>query len=597
MTEHKPAGAGVSVAERTPQYGSDIVVDVLQALDIDYVVYNPGATFKWIQDSIVNYGGDVKPRSIMVCHEEVGVSMAQGYARAALKPLATAIHDLVGLQHASMGIFNAFCDRNPVIMLGGTGPLDLTTRRPWIDWIHTSFDQAAMIREYTKWDDQPHTHAAIAESLLRAYQVATTEPMGPVYVNFDADLQESSLAGPIELPDPARYARPSRLQVDLDDLNRLANWLVAAEQPLIIVDYVGRHPDGFRALAELADLLAIPVVDRFQRHNISTAHPMDVTGAGQSVIEGADLILVLDSADAFGALNARHATSHKSYPLYKPGMRLARISLGDLGIRAWAHNYQRMQPLDLDLYGDTAVALPQLVQRCRALVERDGRARLRIADRHTRVAAHHAAVRARFQEQVSAKWANSPVSSARLIVELAQVLRGRKLHVSGWHFEGLLRGLMDFEDFNQFNGVLGGGGQGGYFGHGIGAALALQGTDRFPVLIQSDGDALYTPSALWTAAHEKIPFLTVMYNNRSYYNSQSHAAGVARERNRSVERSGIGCALTDPNVDFAMSARGYGVYAEGPIINPDDLAPALRRAIDIVDQGLPALVDVVCEYR
>jgi thiamine pyrophosphate-dependent acetolactate synthase large subunit-like protein len=597
MTRQTSLRDGVAAGLRAPQYGSDIVVDMLHALDIDYVVYNPGATFKWIQDSIVNYGGDSKPRSIMVCHEEIGVSMAQGYARAALKPLATAIHDLVGLQHASMGIFNAWCDRNPVLMLGGTGPLDLTTRRPWIDWIHTSSDQAGMIRDYTKWDDQPHTHAAIPESMLRAYRVAMTEPMGPVYVNFDAGLQESSLAAPIELPAPAQYTMPSRLQVDLDGIERLAGWLIAAEGPLIIADYVGRHPDGFRALAELADLVAIPVVDKFQRHNISTAHPMDVTGAGQSVIESADLILALDSADIFGALNARHAGDRKSYPLYKSGTRLASISLGDLGIRAWAHNYQRMQPLDLDLYGDTALALPQLVQRCRALIERDDSARRRIASRHSRIAAQHDAIRASFREQAAAKWANSPVSSPRLIVEVAQALRGRKLHVSGWHFEGLLRGLMEFEEFNQFNGVLGGGGQGGYFGHGIGAALALNGTDRFPLLIQSDGDALYTPSALWTAAHEKIPLLTIMYNNRSYYNSQAHAAGVARDRNRQVERSVIGCALTDPNVDFAMMARSFGVHAEGPIVDPEDLAPALRRAIAIVDQGEPALVDVVCEYR
>jgi acetolactate synthase-1/2/3 large subunit len=596
MTQETGARKGAG-AERKAQFGSDIVVDVLKALDIDYVAYNPGATFKWIQDSIVNYGGDVKPRSIMVCHEEVGVSMAQGYARAALKPLATAIHDLVGLQHASMGIFNAWCDRNPVLMLGGTGPLDLTARRPWIDWIHTSFDQAAMIRDYTKWDDQPHTHASIPESLLRAYRVSMTEPMGPVYVNFDADLQDSALTAPVEIPVPARYATPGRIQVDLDQLEQLAGWLVATERPVIIADYVGRHPDGFRALAELANLLAIPVIDKFQRHNISTAHPMDITGSGTSAIEKADLILALDSADVFGALNSRRASDHKSYPIYKPGTKLASISLGDLGIRAWAHNYQRMQPLDLDLYGDTALALPQLVQRCKALLERNDNARGRIRDRHATVAKQHATIRAGSQEQAKMTWNNSPVSSPRLIMEISQALSGRKLHFSGWHFEGLLRGLVDFEEFNGFNGVLGGGGQGGYFGHGLGAALALQGSDRFPVLIQSDGDALYTPSALWTAAHEKIPFLTVMYNNRSYYNSQSHAAGVARDRKRPSERATIGCAITDPNVDFAMMARSFGVHAEGPISNPDELGPALRRAIAVVDKGLPALVDVVCEYR
>jgi thiamine pyrophosphate-dependent acetolactate synthase large subunit-like protein len=596
VTKQELAPQRSAAAARVPEYGSDVVAEMLRALGIEYAAYNPGATFKWIQDSLVNYGNDEAPRSILVCHEEISVAIGQGYGRAAMKPMAAIVHNLVGLQHASMAIFNAWCDRVPMLILGGTGPLDTTTRRPWIDWIHTSIDQAAMVRDYVKWDDQPHSAGAIPESLIRAYQVAMTEPTGPVYVNFDADLQEARLASPVAIPDVSRFPAPARLQADLDGLERLAALLVQADSPLIVAEYVGRHPTGFAALVELADLLAVPVIDKFQRHNFPTSHPMDLTGLGPPAIEQADLIVLLDNLDAFGSLNVR-AADHQARPLYHPGTKLVRLSLGDLGIRAWAHNYHRLQPLDLDLYGDTAIALPKLVEFCRALVERDDRSRRRIAERRARVQSQHDQVRAGYREQVEAKWSSSPLSSVRLISELAGALAGRDYAISGWHFEGLLRGMMQFDHFNQFQGVLGGGGQGGYFGAAIGTALAYRGTDVFPVLIQPDGDLLYTPSALWTVAHEKTPFLTVMYNNRSYYNSQSHAAQVARERNRPPERSGIGTEINDPDVNFADLARTFGLYGEGPISDPDGLAPALQRAVAMVDQGVGAVVDVVCEPR
>lgn len=589
------AGGDVA-AERAPEFGSDIVAAMLRRLGIEYVAYNPGATFKWIQDSLVNYGNNEAPRSLLVCHEEIAVAMAQGYGKAALKPMASIVHNMVGLQHASMAIFNAWCDRVPMLILGGTGPLDTTTRRPWIDWIHTSIDQAAMIRDYVKWDDQPHTAAAIPESLIRAYQVAVTEPTGPVYVNFDADLQELRLPTPFELPDVARFPLPARIQADLDGLWRLAELLVAADCPLIVAEYTGRHPDAFAALAELAELLASPVIDKFQRHCFPTSHPMDVTGLGQLALDQADLILMLDNLDPFGSINARGA-DHQARPLYPREAKLARLSLGDLGIRSWAHNYHRLQPLDLDLYGDTAIALPKLLAFCRELVEKNDSARRRIADRHARISEQHRTVRARYQTELQEKWGRRPISSMRLLGELNAALAGRNCAYNGWHFEGLLRGVMDFDRFNQFLGVLGGGGQGGYFGAAIGVALAYHDTDIFPVLIQPDGDLLYTPSAPWTAAHEKLPFLTVMYNNRSYYNSQSHAAALARERGRPPERSGIGTELGDPNVDFANLARTFGLHGEGPIEDPDALAPALKRAIAMVDQGVGAVVDIVCEPR
>src|SRR5437773_3467571 len=233
------------------EWGSDVVVDLLKAFEIEYIAINPGATFRGLHDSLVNYGGNHAPEIILCNHEEIAVALAHGYARAKGKPMAAAVHNVVGLQHASMAIYNAWADRLPVIVLGGTGPMDSANRRPWIDWIHTANVQGNLVRDFTKWDDQPASVAAIPESILRAYRTAVTEPAGPVYVCFDVDLQEQELPQPFDLPDVARY-RPAAPQApDPGALREAARLLVGAELPLVFADRVGRNPEAVRALVEL----------------------------------------------------------------------------------------------------------------------------------------------------------------------------------------------------------------------------------------------------------------------------------------------------------------------------------------------------------
>src|SRR5262244_1318888 len=185
-------------------YGSDLVVDLLRAVGIGHVALNPGATFRGLHDSLVNHGkGD--PEMILTLHEEIAVALAHGYAKAKGTPMAAAVHDIVGLQHASMAIFNAFCDRAPILVLGATGPMDAARRRPWIDWIHTALVQGNQVRDYVKLDDQPASVAAIPEAFLRAWRLACTAPEGPVYVCFDAALQEQPLERAVALPDASRF--------------------------------------------------------------------------------------------------------------------------------------------------------------------------------------------------------------------------------------------------------------------------------------------------------------------------------------------------------------------------------------------------------
>ena len=156
-------------------WGSDIIANSIRNIGVPYVTLNPGASFRGLHDSIVNYLGNASPKIILCLHEEHAVSIAHGYAKVAEKPLATILHSNVGLMHGSMAIFNAFCDRVPVIILGATGPIDAKKRRPWIDWIHTSQDQASLIRNFIKWDNQPGSiEASIASMIAAAANFAGT---------------------------------------------------------------------------------------------------------------------------------------------------------------------------------------------------------------------------------------------------------------------------------------------------------------------------------------------------------------------------------------------------------------------------------------
>src|SRR3989454_4505499 len=279
------------------EYGSDLVVDLLRAMGIEPVALNPGATFRGLHDSLVNYGGN-RPEHILTTHEEIAVALAHGYAKAKGRPMAAVVHDIVGLQHASMAIFNAFCDRVPLLVLGATGPMDTSRRRPWIDWIHTALVQGTQVRDYVKLDDQPASVAAIPEAFLRAWRLARTEPQGPVYLCLDAALQEEALERPVPLPDVARYQPATPPHADPRAIDDAARRLAEARYPVIVVESLGRRPEATGALGRLAERLAAPLVDLAGesegRPSVPSRHPLDMSGAHAEVVADADVVLALD---------------------------------------------------------------------------------------------------------------------------------------------------------------------------------------------------------------------------------------------------------------------------------------------------------------
>ena len=578
------------------RYGSDFIVDILQQYGIPYAAFNPGASFRGIHDSLVNYLGNRNPEFLECMHEEISVAIAHGYARASGRPMVAILHNVVGLQHATMAIYNAWCDRIPVILLGGTGPMSYTKRRPGSDWVHTALVQGNLVRDYVKWDDQPADLESTPESFARAYQTAMTEPQGPVYICYDAEMQEQERTAFPALPDPAKFRPPATPAASPQTLQRIAEALLDAESPVIVADRLGRSAVAFEALVKLAELLNIPVLDQGNRHNFPTQHPMALGAITDEVLADADYILALDTMDLYGALHTVNRLTRETQPMFRPGTRIAHVTLDGYAVRSWSHDFRRLQPTDDAIAADTSGFVPSLLELCtRQADSRPGtahRVRLRAEKWHGR----SARLRAQWQAQAEAARAQTPIALSTLAAIVWDVIKDEPWLLTNGSANGWAKRLWNISRQDQYIGKNSGGGLGYGVGASIGAALAHP--DRLCVNLQGDGDFLFTPTALWTAAHHKVPLLTILLNNRSYYNSEEHNAKIAAHRGRPVETAGQGTRIEDPAVDFASMARSMGVYAEGPITRSEDLEPALRRALDAVKNlRQPALVDVITQNR
>ncbi len=488
---------------------------------------------------------------------------------------------------------------SPFWCWGGTGPVDAMRRRPWIDWMHTALVQGNLVRDFVKWDDQPASLAACGEGLVRAHRVAMTEPMGPVYVCFDTELQEMRVEETLFVPDVARLGPAARLGPDPDYLRRAAEVLVQAERLVIIADLVGRSQDAVVALVGLAEALGAPVIDKGGRFNMPTTHPLDTTESAADALRDADCVLFLDVRDPYGAITALNRTTRQSEFIQPPDAKMISISVNDLLVRSWSGDFQRMVPIDIAIAADTTIALPLLLSIVRDYLmnhefERD-RCSLRGAD----WADKNRAVRAKFRAQAAAEASRSPLSLAALAATVWDVLKSEPdWWLANGNLQGWARRLWDFRQPHQYLGTSGGAGLGYGMGAAMGASLAARGTNRVTVNLQADGDFLMTPSALWTAAHHHLPMLAIFHNNRSYYNSEEHAINVARYRERPIENAGIGTRIDDPAVDFGGLARSFGLYGDGPVTRQEDLRPAVEKALKAVkEDGTLAVVDVICENR
>jgi thiamine pyrophosphate-dependent acetolactate synthase large subunit-like protein len=581
----------------TDRPGSDFMVDVIKSLGIEYICANPGSSFRGLQESVVNYGGNKSPEFVTCCHEESAVGMAHGYAKIEGKPLGVFAHSTVGLQHAAMAIFNAYCDRVPVyIVLGNT--LDATKRRPGVEWDHSVEDAAAMVRDYTKWDDLPISLTHFAESAVRAYKIAMTPPCMPVLLVADAELQENPLGENSGLRIP-KLTLPAPPQGDSGAVAEAARLLTAAENPVIVVDRTARTPAGVTLLVELAETLQAPVVDLAARMNFPTRHQLNHSEHGRELISEADVILGLAVTDFWGALNSfRDQLRRSSHSITSQGVKLISITASDLYMKGNYQDSQRYAEVDLAIAADAEATLPSLIEAIKRLITDDRRRAL--DDRGKQLAADRQGLLDQARTAATYGWDASPISTARLSAELWAQIQDKDWSLVSDVAPGMsnwpLR-LWAFEKHYQFIGGAGGYGVGYGAPAAVGAALANRKYGRLSVNIQCDGDLMYAPGVLWTAAHHRIPILNVMHNNRAYHQEVMHLQRMGNRHNRGVTRAGIGTTITEPNIDFAKLAQSMGVHAEGPITDPADLGPAIQRAIAVVVRGEPALVDVVTQPR
>ncbi|MGH2451420.1 MAG: thiamine pyrophosphate-binding protein, partial [Candidatus Limnocylindria bacterium] len=351
------------------RYGSDVIVDLLRGFGIEHAALNPGATYRGLHDSLVNYGGN-RPEIITCTHEEVAVAMAHGYAKTKGRPMAAIVHDVVGLLHSAMAIYYAHVDRVPVIVIGATGPLDRGRRRPHIDWIHSALVQGNAVRDYVKWDDQPATVADFPASFARAYRIATTEPAGPVYLCYDVGLQEDPLVAQVPVEAAVAAARPAPVQADPRALERAAEMLAGARWPVIVSEFTGRHPEAVAELSGLAEDCAAAVVDLNGRVNLPNRHPLNLTGG--DALADADVVLALDVGDLQRALNRLDRDTHEKRKRVPDGCRVIDLGLMELRSSRWSEDLGQLQPTDLSIVADTRLALPALRALVRERTARGG---------------------------------------------------------------------------------------------------------------------------------------------------------------------------------------------------------------------------------
>ena len=578
MTQHSAATVhrDVPIPSKpdTTVWCSDSIADMLRALEIPYVLLNPGASFRGLHDSIVNHLGNEKPQMILVLHEELAVAIAHGYTKVSGKPLAAILHSNVGLMHGSMAIFDAWVDRVPVIVLGATGPVDAAKRRPWIDWIHTAQDQAALVRHFIKWDCQPASIGAAQEALLRANQIATTAPQGPVYVCFDAALQESKLSEAPAMPNPLRYLAPPPAQPADAQVRRAAEMLSNARRPVILAGRVNRDTTAWQQRIELAEMLNAQVLtDMKIGCAFPTAHPLHAAPSGhflnpvsREVLRGADVVLSLDWLDLAGTLKQ----AWENEPV---GSQVIQISVDHYNHNGWSMDHQGLPPVDLFLASEPEPAVELLLKHIK---KRNTPAPLR-----------------------------APLPAPAIIGPgsmTVPIMAGTLRRAVGKQKVCLMRlplswsgDLWDFDHPLDFLGYDGGGGIGSGPGMAIGSALALKGTDRLPVAVIGDGDFLMGSNALWTAANAKIPMLLVVCNNRSFFNDELHQERMARQRSRPVENRWIGQRIANPEPDLAMMARAQGLTAFGPIEDSEEFERTLKEAIVLVKGGATVVIDAIVQ--
>ena len=570
----RPTGLG----NKRLGWGSDVVAEMLRRLDVRYISLVPGSSFRGLHDSLVNYLGNESPKMLLCLHEEHAVAIAQGYAKVTDRPMAVALHSGVGLMHASMAVYCAWCARRPMILLGATGPGDAALRRPWIDWIHTSKDQGALIRDFIKWDDEPRSAVAAIESMIRAWQISTTPPYGPTYICLDVEMQEAAVPDDLTFPDIERFHPGLPPAPAPEAVEQAAKLLVAAKKPVILMGRVSRSEEDWAARIKLAESIGAAVLTDVKAYAaFPSEHPLHVieprfrpSPEVTEIMKQADVVLSLDWIDLQGHLQL---SLGKKAPVKA---KIINCSVDRYIHNGWSMDHQGLPPADIHILSTPDALSRPLTEAVR---------RLRGSSKPAKP---------KFPPRV-APALPKPRTGAMGLRDLALVVREFIKERGDVTLASLALGypsetlIIDHPlDFLAFDS---GGGVGSGPGNAVGTALALKDSGRLVLSVMGDGNFLMGATAFWTAAHMDIPLLVVIANNKGYFNDIAHQERVAEQRGRPVENKGIGQEIQGPDVDVAGMARVQGVQAEGPVETAAELAAALVRGEKIVRAGKPYVID------
>ncbi|MEE2969333.1 MAG: thiamine pyrophosphate-dependent enzyme [Pseudomonadota bacterium] len=589
------------------EWGSDVIVDMLARMGCDYLMLTPGSSFRGLHDSLINYGRNHKPELLLCAHEEIAVSMAHGYAKATGKIGMVALHDLVGVQHALMSFYNAWADRQPLLVIGGGGPMAPDDRRA-IDWIHSANAQSEMVRPYSKWSDDPTTLQSILDSFLRAQRIAMNAPAGPTYVTIDTGLQEMRVEdGDYALPDPSlpRYQPAPPVAASADSISAAAEILCESEFPVIFGGRIGLRVGATEPMRELVEQLGAAYQEAGDVNCMPSAHPQNMNGGyaatRETEIRGmADAILAVDCADVAGATGGYDKARGGGYAVggeTKQAPKIIDLSLNDFRTEHWSNIGGAVSPTDVQLLAEPMHGLNQLLDEVRRRAEGEPEWRKRAIERTSKIAAMHETLRARQRAEFERLHDQVPIAPARMIEELWNEMKNRDYLLLLRNGRSWYEGMWEFKESGQFLGSNGGGGVGSGPGGVVGAALAARDRGKFPICIMGDGDFTMGPAALWTAVHYKIPLMLVIHNNNSFGNDEEHQISLAEQRDRPVENAWIGQRMSGPSPDYAAIAEGYGAQGIGPITEPGEVGGAFKRAASLVESGGVVVVDVRTQLK
>ena len=516
--------------------GSDLLVDQLDALDVRYVALNPGATLRGLHESLLARGAT---HPITCLHEAIATGIAHGYAKAAGRAMAVGLHDTVGVLNSALGVYNAWVDAVPMLVLGGVGPLDSVERRPWIDWVHTASDTPRPLRDMLVWAEIPASLPAALFAIRRAHQRAASTSSGPAYVGLTLSLQETtvnpdgmSISGPL---------RPWHLAPDSGALDAAVRLLEDSLRPVIVTDRPLSNSAAAH-LVRLAELLGAPMIDLEGGANVPFGHRLDLTDDAAATLGAADVVLLVDVRDP-GLIRQRLAGVGG-----EGAVRVIDVTASPIRDASWMITASDDGGLDR-VVGEPEAALAGLVDR--------------IPAREVRAAWREGA-----PTSILAMDDGRALDEAAIAWSVAAEAPLDRLVVAHGALNGHARRNLRYARPSQFLGRSGGEGLGYAVPASIGAALAWRDSDRVVVGFETDGDTLYLPQALWTAAHERIPLIAVINNNRGYQRDELHQRAVAETRGARPRDVGCrrplarpGCAIDRPRA--GVRRRGIGSGRDG----------------------------------